>query len=157
MRKIVLTLFLLGLLACTDDPFVRSGNHNHMPLEFKKGEMYCVDCKMPVDSLKYSAQVVLENGDTYFFDDPGCVALWLNTIETKKSAVIWMYSLDTERWIDGRKAFYSVFDKTPMNFGFGAYEKHKPGFILYENMFIRMIRGENLTNPNIRKKLLETM
>ncbi|MCP5062093.1 MAG: hypothetical protein GY936_06475 [Ignavibacteriae bacterium] len=155
MKIIILLVFLILQFACADDPFVKSGNENYEPLSFTKGEFLCMECKMQIDSLKYSAEAVLKNGDTYFFDDPGCVALWLNSIDEKNSAVVWMYSLDTERWIDGRKAYYSLVDNTPMFYGFGAYEKKQTGLIVFDMMFAKMIRGENLSNPKIRKNLLE--
>jgi len=158
MNKKILSLFiLLFAFACSNDPFVKSGNTERVPLTIEWGKYFCSSCKMPIDSLKYSAQAVLKNGDTYFFDDPGCVALWLNKIKDKNDVKIWMYSLDTKRWIDGRKAFYSIVENTPMFYGFGAHENNQPDFITFKEMFVRMIRGENLTNPKIRKQILDKL
>ncbi len=156
-KKFFFYFIFLFVFACSDDPFVKTGNTERIPLKIESGKYFCSSCKMPVDSLKYSAQAVLENGDTYFFDDPGCVALWLNKIKDKDNVKIWMYSLDTKHWIDGRKAFYSIVENTPMFYGFGAYENKKPGLINFNEMFVRMIRGENLTNPKIRKQILEKL
>ncbi len=136
---------------------MESGNHEKKPLPIVKGKHFCTSCKMPVDTLKYSAEAVLENGDTYFFDDPGCVAIWLNKQKDKDKIIIWMYSLDTKRWINGRTAYYSLVENTPMFYGFGAYEKKQNGFITFNKMFVRMIRGENLTNPKIRKQILDSL
>ncbi len=156
-KKFFFYFILLFVFACSDDPFVKTGNTKRVPLKIERGKYFCSSCKMPVDTLKYSAQAVLENGDTYFFDDPGCVALWLNKIKNKDNVKIWMYSLDTKRWIDGRKAFYSMVENTPMFYGFGAYENKKQGLINFNEMYVRMIRGENLTNPKIRKQILEKL
>ncbi len=41
-----------------------------------------------------------------------------------------------------------------MGYGFGAYENKKEDVINFEEMLLKMYRGENLTNPHIRKKLL---
>ncbi len=41
-----------------------------------------------------------------------------------------------------------------MHYGFGAREKKCGECIDFEEMRLRMIRGENLTDPKIRKKLL---
>jgi len=150
-------LLLLVLFACTENPFVKSGNTKKTPVKIEKGKYFCSSCKMPVDTLKYSAQAIEPNGDTYFFDDPGCVAIWLNKIDNKDSVKIWMYSLDTKRWIDGRKAYYSIVENTPMFYGFGAYENKQEGFINFNQMFLRMMRGENLTNPKIRKQILDNL
>jgi hypothetical protein len=63
-------------------------------------------------------------------------------------------SRDTKKWIDGRSAFYSLVDKTPMGYGFGAYEKKAPTHVDFDTMRLRMLRGETLNNPHIRKQLL---
>jgi len=42
----------------------------------------------------------------------------------------------------------------PMHYGFGAYENNKEKRIGFEQMILRMIRGENITNPLIRKKIV---
>jgi hypothetical protein len=41
-----------------------------------------------------------------------------------------------------------------MGYGFGAYENKQDGFISYDEMSIKMLRGENLNNPYIKKELL---
>jgi len=63
-------------------------------------------------------------------------------------------SKDTHKWIDGRKAFYSLNDITPMGYGFGAYEKNRDTFVDYETMRLKMLRGETMNNPKIKKQLL---
>jgi nitrous oxide reductase accessory protein NosL len=65
-----------------------------------------------------------------------------------------VYASDTKKWINAQKAFYSINDKTPMNYGFGAYEKAIENSINYSEMKLKMLRGENMTNPKIRKKIL---
>ena len=63
-------------------------------------------------------------------------------------------SRDTHRWIDARKAFYSLNDITPMGYGFGAYEKDGAGRVDFKTMRLRMLRGETLNNPFIRQQIL---
>ncbi len=58
-----------------------------------------------------------------------------------------------DAWIDGRTAWYSRDDYTPMHYGFAAYLKQQDGFIDYAEMSLKMLRGENLTNPYVRKEL----
>ena len=62
-------------------------------------------------------------------------------------------SKDTKQWINAKEAFYSLTDRTPMGYGFGAYKKKKDGFINYETMKLKMLRGETLNNPRIRQEL----
>ncbi len=157
-KSILLSLFLFlafFINGCEKKELVFEGNKEKKPIEFKLHEVQCPKCHMEVDTLKYAVQVILDDGKTYIFDDPGCVILWLeeNKIDPK-SVTIWAYAIDTKRWIDAKKAYYSLTDKTPMGYGFGAYENKKDGFITFEEMRIKMLRGENLTNPKIRKKLL---
>ncbi len=45
-------------------------------------------------------------------------------------------------------------NETPMHYGFGAYENLKEGMIDFNEMRLRMLRGENMSDPKIRKKLL---
>jgi hypothetical protein len=51
-------------------------------------------------------------------------------------------------------AWYGIKDATELRYGGGAREKKCVGCIPFEEMRLRMLRGENLTNPKIRKKLL---
>ena len=41
-----------------------------------------------------------------------------------------------------------------MGYGFGAYKEKQEKFISFEEVVLKMIRGENLTNPYIRKELV---
>jgi hypothetical protein len=132
---------------------VVSGNTDAKPLEIKLGHVLDGDCGMVIDSLEYTSQVVNKEGKTWFFHDHGGMAKWLENKEFKEGAVIWVWAKDSKKWIDGRKAWYSKRDTTPMNYGFGAYENEQPEFIRFDEMTLKMQRGENLTNPYVRKQL----
>jgi hypothetical protein len=108
---------------------------------------------MDIEDMKYEAQIITKNGDTYFFDDIGCIVLWLENHQIKVEKVI-TKTLDTNRWIDVKKAWYSRIVSSPMGYGFGAFEVKKDGFITYEEMRILMLQGKNLHDPFVRKKLL---
>ncbi|WP_331774271.1 hypothetical protein [Sulfurospirillum sp. 1612] len=134
-------------------------NTDKVPLEFQDNKIQCPVCKMYLVGKTFSAQVITKDHKTHFFDDPGCVALWLesNKID-KKDVTIWIYTIDTKRYIDATKAHYSIYDYAdPMHYGFGAYEHNKKGFIDFDEMVLRMLRGENMTNPKIRKKILQDL
>ena len=130
------------------------GNTVFKPLPIKINHTNDTQCAMLIKSERNAAEVIAPDGRTWFFDDPGCMILWLQEREWADKAVLWVHTLDTNRWIDARKAWYGVSDATEMHYGFGAHEKRCKECIDFEQMRLRMLRGENLTNPKIRKKLL---
>ncbi len=134
---------------------VYEGNLEQKPIEIKLGHFQDSDCGMVIEDKSYASEVISKDGKTWFFHDHGGMAHWLNSKSFKESAKIFVFTKDTKRWIDGRKAWYSLTDKTPMNYGFGAYEKKQDGFIDFKTMSIKMARGENLTNPRVRRELLK--
>lgn len=133
---------------------VYEGNVDKKPIEIKLNHFQDSDCGMVIDSIKYASQVVAPDGKTWFFHDHGGLAHWLENKEFKNDAVIWVYAIDVKDWIDGRKAWYSLNEETPMNYGFGAYKNKKEGFVGFDQMSIRMLRGETMANPYIRQQLL---
>jgi len=133
---------------------VVSGNSERKPLEIVLGKYQDSDCGMLIDTIEYASQVVAPNGKTWFFHDHGGMANWLSQRDFKTEAVIWVMSKDTKDWIDGRTAWYSRTDTTPMLYGFGAYAQKQEGFVDFETMTQMMLRGENLTNPIIKRELL---
>lgn len=133
---------------------VVSGNHEQKPLEIELGKYQDSDCGMIIDTITYASQVVAPNGRTWFFHDHGGMANWLYQRSFKDDAVIWVMSKDTQEWIDGKKAWYSRTDDTPMLYGFGAYKKKQEGFIDYETMQKLMLQGKTLNNPIVKRELL---
>jgi copper chaperone NosL len=149
----IVTLFL-SMAGQEHIKVVVEGNREQKALSIKPHEYQCSECKMPIESLQYSAQVIAPGGKTYFFDDTGCMVLWLKDKSFRRSAVLWVYSVDTQRWIDGRKAWYSLTDETLMGYGFAPYERKDSDKIDFDTMELKMLRGETLLDPYIRKKLL---
>jgi nitrous oxide reductase accessory protein NosL len=130
------------------------GNIEQKALPIKLNFTNDTECKMLIRSEENAAQVVAPDGRTWFFDDPGCMVLWLEGKPFKKEAKLWVHSIDTHQWIDAKKAHYGITDHTAMHYGFGARERSTKQSIDYEEMRLRMLRGENLTDPKIRKKLI---
>ena len=164
MNKLVKIVFIFGVFALIFIVFIsmsntqqmiviQSGNAQAKPLEIKLGHFQDSDCGMVIDTLTYASQVINKEGKTWFFHDHGGMAKWLDTKTFKDEAVIWVWAKDTNQWIDGKKAWYSRNDKTPMNYGFGAYEYLQNGFISFDEMRLKMKRGENMTNPFVVKEL----
>ncbi len=156
------TLIFIGIvaiifisLAKKEQPVtIVKGNRAFKPLPIKLNATNDTQCKMLIKSLRNAVEVIAPDGRTWFFDDPGCMVLWLQDKKWKDRAKLWVHTLDTKRWIDAQKAWYGIKDATAMHYGFGAREKRCKECIDFKQMYLRMLRGENLSNPKIRKKLL---
>ncbi|HHO65517.1 MAG TPA: hypothetical protein ENJ71_03230 [Epsilonproteobacteria bacterium] len=136
-----------------DVKLLYKGNTAYKAIDIKANEYSCVKCKMDVKALDYATQVVKKNGDTYFFDDVGCMVLWLKEHATD-SVKRYVRTLDTHRWIEAEKAHYSRIAPSPMGYGFGAVEASKEGLVSYEEMRDLMLKGLTLRDPAVKKKLL---
>jgi copper chaperone NosL len=84
------------------------------------GKEPCAHCKMLVSDKRYAAQVVDEVGEHRFFDDIGCMVLWMDSRKTPKRA--WARDSASGMWLDARAAKYMQGARTPMDFGFEARE-----------------------------------
>jgi hypothetical protein len=133
---------------------VYEGNTKRIALPIKLGHYQDTQCGMPVVDLQDAAQAVAPDGKTWFFDDIGCLAIWMQDKVFKDDLVIWVYAKDTQSWIDGHKAWYSLTDETPMHYGFGAYVNKQESFIDFETMKLKMLRNENMSNPYYKRELL---
>ncbi len=150
---IIVTLFL-SLASQNQMVVTIKNNTQKLPLKMQINKYQDSDCGMLIDNMEYISQVISPSSQTWFFHDHGGFVKWLEDKKFKDEAVIWVMSKDTKKWIDARTAFYSLIDKTPMGYGFGAYEKKASGYVDFDTMRLRMLRGETLNNPHIRKQLL---
>jgi len=151
---VIVTLFV-SLASSKQMVVIKEGNLKKLPLKMELKKYQDSFCGMVIDELNYASQVIAGDGKTWFFHDHGDFVLWLRDKPFKDEVVIWVMSRDTHKWIDGKKAFYSLNETTPMGYGFGAYEKNGEGRVGFEEMRLRTLRGETLNNPAIRKEILE--
>ena len=133
---------------------VQQGNASHRPVEMVRGKFQCSECGMIINDLNFAAQITSHVGKTWFFDDHGCMAVWEKRLELDQTPAIWVPDLLTGEWIDGRTAWYSRTDSTPMMYGFGAYSEQAEDMVDYMSMQTFMLRGETFANPAVRKQLL---
>ena len=159
LLSIVLLIAVIAIvfvsMAKKDGPVtIAKGNMTFKPLPIKINHTNDTQCAMLIKSERNACEAIAPDGRTWFFDDPGCMMLWLKERTWADKAVLWVHTLDTKRWINARKAWYGIKDATEMRYGFGARENKCDECIDFEKMRLRMLRGENLTNPKIRKKLL---
>jgi len=139
--KVLLFTIFISLIGCDSSAGTQTNN-----------QKVCPQCNMPLSKdNKYTAYIE----DSNYFDDIGCLILWskANRIELD-SRNVYVFSNDTQKYINALTAYYNTNEKTPMNYGFSAYEKSKEGRISFKEMRLRMLRGEHLANPKIRKKIL---
>lgn len=150
----IIVILLLSFGTGEGARYVYKGNHSHQPVPIKPKEYQCSECGMDIEALEYGAQIITSGGDTYFFDDIGCVVLWLENRKIDTQKVI-TQTLDTHRWIEAEDAWYTRTASSPMGYGFAAYEKKKKGFIPYQEMKLLMLQGKHLHDPFVKKALFK--
>lgn len=115
----------------------------------------CPQCNMPLSNSKTNTAKLIQNDKITYFDDIGCTILWAkkNNIDLKKVKVK-IYTNDSKKYINPFKAYFAINEKTPMLYGFSAYENDIKKSINFDEVIIRMLRGEHMANPKIRKQIL---
>ncbi|OPX27564.1 MAG: hypothetical protein B1H07_01165 [Campylobacteraceae bacterium 4484_166] len=153
IKKLIFAVFLtIFLLSC--EKKIKTDLH-----EVHWDRDMCELCKMIVSERNFAVQVVnTKNGKSYMFDDIGCAVQWFEekNIAWSDQANIFITDATTGKFIDAKKAFYDVNSRTPMDFGFGAYEhknsiKDKKTILNYEEVKLRILRGETMQNALIKK------
>jgi len=138
--------------------FSACNSSENQSLKSLKGDIKsCPKCNMEVPSSHIHTSKMSLNNNNYYFDDIGCMILYSsqNSINlTKVNAKV--FSNDTKQYIDAFKANYMINEHTPMMYGFSAYELAKKGSIDFKEVIIKMLRGEHMANPKIRKQILGT-
>jgi hypothetical protein len=155
---LIVSILIVLLVSLGDEngvKYIYKGNTEHKVIPFQSKEYRCSDCSMDVEDLHYAAELITQEGDTYFFDDIGCVVLWLQKhAKAKKNAKIFTQTLDTHQWIDAKDAWFSRIAPSPMGYGFAAYAKKEKKFVNYLQMQQMMLQGKNLYDPFVKKSLL---
>lgn len=151
---LLIVLLFLSLGKVQQMVVIKEGNTKKIPLEIVLYKYQDSDCGMVIEDLTYASQVIAPDAKTWFFHDHGGFVHWLEDKSFKDEAVIWVMSRDTKEWINAKEAFFSLNEITPMGYGFGAYKRVQDGFVNFEEMRLKMLRGETMNNPKIRKKLL---
>ena len=145
-KPLLLTFFLSLLVimsACNSSPST------------EENIRVCPQCNMELPNSNIHTSSVTGNFKTEYFDDVGCMVLWMkkNSIDLN-SVDMKVFSNDTKKYINAKKAFYKFNEKTPMMYGFSAYEKKQENIIYFDEVMMKMLRGEHMANPKIRKQIL---
>ncbi len=164
MKKVLSILLTIAILVTVailvisqlkkDSPIViAKGNYKQLPLKIKLNKTNDTECAMLITTQNNAAEVALKDGRTWFFDDPGCMVKWLKDKPFKKSAKLWIYTIDSHQWVNAKKAKYITTYHSAMHYGFAAV-KDGNNTIDFKEMVLRMYRNETMANPKFRKKLL---
>jgi hypothetical protein len=154
----IFTILLLILFSTTNfkkSVVVKQHNKNKVALKIVPNKYTDRYCNMKIVDINYSAQAIMPNNDTFFFDDPGCMVSWFKNQKNKSDIVLWVWAKDIKKYINARDAWYSSNETTPMEYGFGAYKIRIYGYINFQTMKLKVFRGETLQNDIIRKKELK--
>ncbi len=133
---------------------IKEGNTSQTPLEIILGKYQDSDCGMVINDLTFASQVISKDGKTWFFHDHGGMANWINTKDDKfkNDIKIFVMTKDSKKYIEVKDAFFSTNEDTPMKYGFGAYENNSDNFISFDEVLLRVLRKENLSNPNFKEQ-----
>ena len=133
--KFILFSLILFLLGCGDTTTTN---------------LICPECKMVIDKNKKENTSYIKQ---VYFDDIGCMVLWTKAHNSNLDNVM-VYAKDAKIYIKATDAHYTINERTPMGYGFTAYQKAQKGAIDFQDMRLRMLRGETMRNPKIRKQIL---
>ncbi len=97
------------------------------------GKEPCAHCAMLVSDRRYAAQAV-DDGDHFYFDDIGCMVLWL---EGRARARSWVRGDGGTTWVDAGRARYGSGAATPMDFGF---EPQADGAVAWDELRSAVLR-----------------
>ncbi|OHD97302.1 MAG: hypothetical protein A3E21_00575 [Sulfurimonas sp. RIFCSPHIGHO2_12_FULL_36_9] len=118
-------------------------------------EQRCPKCNMSTHESNINTAKLHNKAKTYVFDDIGCLVLWAKDTDTDlNGSDVEVFSNDTQKYIPASNAFFTTDEQTPMNYGFSAYEKKRSSSIKIDEVSIKMLRGEHMANPKIRKQML---
>jgi hypothetical protein len=83
------------------------------------GKEPCAHCAMVLSDRRFGGQIVTSGGERLFFDDPGCMVLYLDE-RSVAPAHAWVREATTGQWLDARAARFVGGARSPMDFGFEA-------------------------------------
>ncbi len=106
------------------------------PTEPAWGKQPCAHCAMVMSDRRFGAQLLTGSSDRFFFDDVGCMVLFLEE-RKPRAARAWVHDAQTGRWLDALAARYSP-AASPMDFGF---EGRSSEGVSYDEMRERVLAG----------------
>ncbi len=82
----------------------------------------CAQCAMHLGDPRFAAQLTTGDGDTHFYDDPGCLFLHRRALLDSGAAIhaAWFRDMTGDAWLAIEEVAFLHTDSSPMDFGFGA-------------------------------------
>ncbi len=126
-------LLALGVLVLAVVFFVVASNRQTQdgPKEAIWDKTACIFCAMHLGDPRFAAQLSTVDGDTYFYDDPGCLFLHQEQLEHSQIAIHkrWFRDMNSPAWLEAAEVTFQRSDNTPMDYGFGAVPAGSPNSI----------------------------
>jgi hypothetical protein len=83
------------------------------------GKQPCAHCSMVLSDRSFGAQLVTVGGERWFFDDAGCLVMFLEERHVE-GARSWVRDAGGGGWIDVQTARFVAGAPSPMDYGFEA-------------------------------------
>lgn len=100
-------------------------NAEPQPPEIAYGQDICDECGMIISQANFAAALILENGDTRKFDDPGEMFIYASKHPDEVVKAWFVHDHGTEKWVNGEAASYLIsptLQSSPMGTGMIAFE-----------------------------------
>lgn len=98
----------------------------------------CAHCRMHVGEPAFAAQAQLADGTVLDFDDPGCLARWLDEHASATLHATYFHHHRDDRWLSPSDVGFLATTPTPMGFGFAAVDAATPGAITWPEFRARV-------------------
>ena len=147
MRRLISRASLTALIllaGCSGQAIDKAPN-------IRYGQDACAECRMIIGDVRFAAAFVNAEGDTFKFDDIGCMRHY----EEKNHAALqnsWVHDYPSEGWIDPAKAVFIRSTKliTPMGYGIAAFSSAQKA-----EQFLKEHEGQKILWDGISNKLIK--
>lgn len=82
----------------------------------------CTRCRMLLSEPGFAGQLHTKEGRVFFFDDPGCLLLYVSEQHPDVHA-IWLHHHRDDRWISREQVVFGEVGASPMGYGLAAFER----------------------------------
>jgi len=124
----------------------------------------CYICRMGLTDQRYNVQAINEFGEVRWYDDIGCLAEDIRSLEQWKQwkgskVKFWIGDAskanEPSNWIDAEKAFFDYGKDTPMGYGYSAYATQTDSITFSFNETLKRIDiGKTMRENFIQEKML---
>lgn len=98
----------------------------------------CQECGMSVSDPRFAAQFHSPDGRVLYFDDPGCLFLYVLKRGTDEGRA-YFRSTTSDEWLAREDCAFVAADDSPMDFGWGAAPKGTAGAVGWDEAVARFL------------------